>query len=91
MFETFRQILSTESFERFSMQQTGPEYRPCHIRDFAPVHTSCQRSADNAAHAGAGHYRRFDTDFVQSLDNANVSEPADSAAAESQSNTFGFK
>ena len=73
------------------MQQTGPEYRPCHIRDFAPVHTSCQRSADNAAHAGAGHYRRFDTDFVQSLDNANVSEPADSAAAESQSNTFGFK
>ena len=73
------------------MQQTGPEYRPCHVRDFAPVHTGCQRRADNAAHAGAGHHRGFDTDFVQRLDNANVSEPAHSAAAESQTNTFGFK
>ena len=35
----------------------GPEYRPRHFRDFAPVHTGCQRSADNAAHAGTGHHR----------------------------------
>ena len=73
------------------MQQTGPEDRPRHDRDFAPVHTGCQRRTDNAANAGAGHHRRFDTDFVQRLDNPNVSEPAHSAAAKSQTNTFGFK
>ena len=73
------------------MQQTGPEYRPRHVRDFAPVHAGCQRSADNASHAGAGHHCGFDTDFVQGFDNPNVREPAHSAAAESQTNMFGFK
>ena len=73
------------------MQQTGPENRLRHVRDFTPVHTRCQRRAANAAHASAGHHRGFDTDFVQRLDNPNVSEAAHSAAAESQTNTFGFK
>ena len=73
------------------MQQTGPEYRPRHISDFAPVHARRQSSADNAADAGAGHHRGFETDFVQRLDNPNVREPAHSAATESQTNTFGFK
>lgn len=73
------------------MQQTGPEYRPRHVSDFAPVHARRQSSADNAAHARARHDRGLDAGFVKRLDNPDVSEPAHSAAAESQTNTFGIK
>ena len=73
------------------MQQTGPKYRARHFRDFAPIHTGCQGSADNAAHAGAGHDSGFNSAFVQGLDNPDVREPAHGATAESQTNPFGLK
>jgi hypothetical protein len=73
------------------MQQTRPEYGPSHVSHFAPVHSSCECRADDAAYACSRHYRRFDSHFTYGFDNADVREPAHSAATERQAYAFVLK
>jgi hypothetical protein len=73
------------------MQQTRPEYGPSHVSHLAPVHASRQCSADDAAYACSRYHRRFNSDFTQGFDDADVREPAHSAATERQAYAFVLK
>lgn len=65
-----------------------PEYRPCQVGDRAPIVAGRERRADDAAYACSRNDCWFDTEFVQRFDDADVSEAANSSAAESQADPF---
>lgn len=91
MFKSLRQILSRESFERFSVQQLGPEHGASHVSHIAPTHAGCQGRPNDAADASSRNHRGFNAGFMESFDNADMGETTHSATAEGQANAFGFE
>lgn len=88
MFECCREMLSRESRERFSVQQSRPEYRFGHVSHFAPAQSSRECGADDAAHACSRHHSGSDAGFLKGLDDADVGESAYSAATKGQADAF---
>ena len=87
VFESLRQMLSRESLERFSVQQSRPEHRTRHGSHVAPVHSRRQGGADDTACASSRNHLGFKTGFVKGLDDADVGESTYSPAAQGQADS----
>lgn len=88
MFESLRQVLPRECFQRPAVQQTRPKNRSRHISELAPIHSRRKGRTNDAADAGSCNYRGLDPNVLQNLDYSNMSEPASGASTKGNADTL---
>lgn len=84
MGERVRQMFAAEPFEPAPVEQVRPEDSVRHPTDLAPVHAGSQSGADEAPDARPRDDRGTNARIVERLDDSDVSETADSAAAQGE-------
>ena len=73
------------------MQQMRPVYGAGQVSYGAPIVARRKRGADDAAYACSRDDGWLNSEFVERFDNTDVSQTANSSAAQRQSNPFVFE